>query len=94
MTTNDVAQVYDTLLSIPGMNEQVKVDFRISRKTVLLLSQVIKRGIAVKPDDQACGLPEVVSKESIQELEQLVEDCLQKSGLTELNGKLGSLHAK
>lgn len=25
LTTNDVARVYDTILSIPGMNETVKI---------------------------------------------------------------------
>ncbi len=43
LTTNDVAKVYDnyikvygTILSIPGMNETVKIDLKISRKNVLL----------------------------------------------------------
>ena len=27
-----IAKVYDTILSIPGMNETVKIDMRISRK--------------------------------------------------------------
>ena len=45
MTTNDVARVYDTIMSIPGMNETVKIDMRISRKNVLLLNSVIERGL-------------------------------------------------
>ena len=48
LTTNDVAKVYDTILSIPGMNETVKIDMRISRKNVLLLNSVIKRGLMLK----------------------------------------------
>ena len=43
LTTNDVAKVYDTILSIPGMNDTVKIDLRISRKNVLLLNHVIER---------------------------------------------------
>ncbi len=43
LTTNDVAKVYDTILSIPGMNQTVKIDMRISRKNLLLLNSVIKR---------------------------------------------------
>ena len=27
-TTNDVAKVYDTILSIPGMNEVVKINLK------------------------------------------------------------------
>ena len=34
LTTNDIAQVYDTILSIPGMNETVRIDMEISRKNV------------------------------------------------------------
>ena len=37
ITTNDVAKVFDTVLSIPGMNELVKIDLKISRKNVLLI---------------------------------------------------------
>ncbi len=36
LTTNDVARVYDTIMSIPGMNEPVKIDIKISRKNVLI----------------------------------------------------------
>jgi len=41
LTTSDVAKVYDTILGIPGMNEMVKIDMKISRKNVLLLHSVI-----------------------------------------------------
>ncbi len=29
---NDVAKLYDTILSIPGMNDEVKISLKISRK--------------------------------------------------------------
>lgn len=32
MTSSEVAQVFDTILSIPGMSEVVKIDLKISRK--------------------------------------------------------------
>ena len=47
-TANDVAKVYDTILSIPGMNETVEIDMRISRKNVLLLNSVIEQGFDFK----------------------------------------------
>ncbi len=53
LTTNDVARVYDTIMSIPGMNEPVKIDIKISRKNVLLLNSVIKRGLTSKEDDKS-----------------------------------------
>jgi len=60
LTTNDVARVYDTILSIPGMNETVKIDLKISRKNVLLLHSVIKRGLSAKEDDKYSGLLESI----------------------------------
>ncbi|MBF9252255.1 hypothetical protein I2I11_03030 [Pontibacter sp. 172403-2] len=91
LTTNDIAKVYDTILSIPGMNETVKIDLRISRKNVLLLNSVIERGLKVKDDDKSSNLLNSVPQETLQELKALAGDCLQKAGLIELNEKLTSL---
>ncbi|SDW16523.1 hypothetical protein SAMN05444410_101394 [Hydrobacter penzbergensis] len=91
LTTTDVAKVYDTILSIPGMNETVKIDMRISRKNVLLLNSVIKRGLATKDDDKSSNLLANIPAESLQELNTLADDCLTKAGLTELSEKLNSL---
>ena len=92
LTTNDVAKVYDTILSIPGMNETVKIDLKISRRNVLLLNSVIERGLTVKDaDDKSSNLLDVVPKETLQELTSLSDDCLQKAGLTELSEKLKGL---
>ncbi|NGF55553.1 hypothetical protein G5B00_03425 [Parapedobacter sp. SGR-10] len=93
LTTNDVARVYDTILSIPGMNETVKIDLRISRKNVLLLNQVIERGLSAKDDDKGADLLGSVPKENLEELKALADDCLQKAGLTDLSDKLNALGA-
>ncbi len=47
-STTDIAKIYDTVLSIPGMNETVKIDLRIPCKNVLLLLKVIERGLLIK----------------------------------------------
>lgn len=92
LTTNDVAKVYDTILSIPGMNETVKIDLKISRRNVLLLNSVIERGLTVKDaDDKSSNLLDIVPKETLQELSSLSDDCLKKAGLTELSEKLNGL---
>jgi hypothetical protein len=91
LTTNDVAKVYDTILSIPGMNETVKIDMKISRKNVLLLNSVIKRGLSAKDDDKSTNLLASVPTETLQELHDFADECLTKSGLTELSEKLNSL---
>jgi hypothetical protein len=93
LTTNDVAKVYDTILSIPGMNETVKIDMKISHKNVLLLNSVIKRGLSTKDDDKIMNLLGSVSSEALQELRTFADDCLSKAGLIELSEKLNSLGA-
>lgn len=91
LTTNDVAKVYDTILSIPGMNETVKIDMKISRKNVLLLNSVIKKGLAMKDEDKLASLTNSVPSEALQELSLFADDCLSKAGLTELSEKLNFL---
>lgn len=94
MTTNDVAMVFDTILSIPGMNEVVKIDMKISRKNVLLLNHVISRGLSTKDDAKDMSFLANVPQESLEELKLLAEECLQKAGLIELSEKLVSLGAQ
>jgi hypothetical protein len=91
LTTNDVAKVFDTILSIPGMNEVVKIDLKISRKNVLLLNHVIERGLSGKDDDKPSILLTSVPVENLQELKLLADECLQKAGLIELSEKLKTL---
>jgi len=86
---NELSKFYDALLSVPGMNETVKIDLKITRKNVLLLTHVIHRGLSAKAE--VGGLPEIASKESLQEIISITEDCLQKAGLVELNEKLGKI---
>ncbi|MDQ8013377.1 MAG: hypothetical protein REI96_13080 [Flavobacterium nitrogenifigens] len=86
ITKNDVAKVFDTVLSIPGMNETVKIDLKISRKNVLLLSHLIDMGLEAKKEESM--LLESVSADSQKELKTFSEECLIKAGLVELNIKL------
>jgi len=91
-TTIDIALVYETLLASPGMSETVKIDLRVSRKTVLLLSGAIERGIQSWQTDQQGLVPaEFAGKESLSELEGILSDCLQKAGLSALHEKLKNL---
>ena len=86
-----IAQVYDTILSIPGMGEVVKIDLRIPRKNALLLSSVIDRGLNGKDGEKVSGLLSSVSKETLEELKSIATEFLDKAGLMELNEKLKSL---
>lgn len=91
MTTNDVAKVFDTIFSIPGMNEIVKIDLKISRKNVLLLNHVIERGLTAKGDDKSSLFLTSIPTENLQELKQFGDEFLQKAGLIEFSEKLSSL---
>ncbi len=91
LTQNDVAKVYDTILSIPGMNDTVKIDLRISRKNVLLLNHVIERGLVVKDDEKKEGFLSDIPDENLEELKIIAGQYLEKAGLIELNEKLNEL---
>ncbi|WP_048906293.1 hypothetical protein [Pedobacter sp. V48] len=91
-TKTEGTLIYDALLSVPWMNEHVKVDLKISRKQILLLSQVILEGIQAT-DGMLSELLAILPKESSSELKQQVVEFLQKAGLSELEGKLKTLEA-
>lgn len=88
MTENDVAKVFDTILSIPGMNEPVKIDLKISRKNVLLLNNVIERGSSPDGELKSSAFLSIIPAENLQELKLLGEEFLQKANLNELYEKL------
>ena len=88
---NDVAKVFETVLSIPGMSDEIKVNFRTSRRNLLLLNKVIERGLNGKDtEDKSVSILEIVPKETLQELGEIASQLLSKSGLTEVNEKLNS----
>ena len=86
---NDVAKVYDTILAIPGMHEEVKVNLKASRKNLLLLNKVIEKGLSGKDtDDKSVSVLETIPKETLQELGAIAAELLNRAGLTEMNEKL------
>jgi hypothetical protein len=89
-TTNTIAKVFETILSIPGMNENVKIQLTIPRKNVLLLSKVIERGLLRKDDNEESIILDMTPKETLDELIEIPNDLLKKAGLIEMNEKLKS----
>jgi hypothetical protein len=71
LNKTDLAKVYDTVLSIPGMNEAIKIELRIPRKNVLLLSKVIERELSKEGEDNRAGVLDIVSLETLSELSSL-----------------------
>lgn len=83
-----IQEVYQTLLCSPGMSETVKVDVRLSRQTILFLSQIIEKGLTQKDEGLQSELFEVIGKSSVEELQEMVQHCLDKASLSALNQKL------
>jgi hypothetical protein len=90
LTQEDVAKVYDTILSIPGMNEKVKIDLKITREYALLLNRIIQRGL-IHNDRESSDLLDRMPEEAFPELTSLAEECLKKAGLIEFSEKLKML---
>ena len=94
MAANNVlGTVYETLLCSPGMNEPVKIDLKISRKTVLLLNSVIEVSVN-NPGDISNELLALVPADELEELKNFSEECLKKAGLKELSEKMANLFKK
>jgi hypothetical protein len=89
-TTDVLGKVYETLLCSPGMNEAVKIDVRMNRKTVLLLSGMIETGLG-KDDSYQSELIKLIPAEDKEELKVFADECLKKAGLKELSEKMRSL---
>ncbi len=94
LSAKEVSIVYETLLSSPGMNDTVKIDLRLPRKNVLLLTKIIELGLSVKGEDANGGWLQSAGKEVLEQLGSINTDLLQKAGLTEVYTKLNTLQAK
>ena len=88
--TNYIAKIYDTVLSIPGMNENVKIELRIPRKNVLLLSKVIERGLSAKDGAEQQNILDIAPEETLKQLSEISDELVRKAGLTDMNEKLKS----
>jgi hypothetical protein len=85
--------VYETLLCSPGMNEPVKIDVKIDRKTVLLFNSVIEVSLN-GGSDAGLELLKLVPKEDLEQLKNFADECLKKAGLKELSEKMKTLTGK
>jgi hypothetical protein len=91
LSEKEVALLYETLLSAPGMNDVVKLDLRIPRRNVLLLAKVIEKGLQVKPGEILEGLVRAAGDGSLEALQQISSELLHKAGLSDMAGKLHTL---
>ncbi len=87
-TKIEMSRMYDTLLATPGMNQNVKISLTISRKTALLLNQLIEKGLTEGGSGNVTGIMAALPRENFQELEVIGMELLRKADLTELSEKL------
>lgn len=74
------------------MNQSVKISLTISRKTALLLNQLIEKGLSESSQGSLSGIMAALPKENSQELEAISMDLRRKADLTEINEKLKMLN--
>jgi len=86
---NEMVKMYETMLSLPSMDETVKFSQGIKRKQVLLLSMLIETGLR-SGDREITELLAAMPEGTAGELNGLAAEYLQKAGLTELSSKLKS----
>src|SRR6476659_7760775 len=87
-TTDTMAKVFETVLSIPGMNDIVKIQLSIPRKNVLLLSKVIERALTGKESLNDDSILCIASVENLEEVSSISDELLKKAGLIEMNENL------
>lgn len=81
------------LLSVPGMNEQIKADFKISRRSILLLAQIVQNALSIG-DSSAVNMLAYASDDAQKELASVTDLWLTKADLVDLNEKLKTLAGK
>jgi hypothetical protein len=90
LSEKEISMLYETVLSSPGMNENVKLSIVVSRKNALLLSSLIDSGI--DHENGTNKLFVVAGEESLELLKKLSVDILEKAGLSGLQERLKVLN--
>ena len=90
MPVKEITKIYVPVLCSPGITDNVKIDIRIARKNVLLISRLIENGL-VNKEHQKDEIFAQLPKETTDELLIVRDDLLKKAGLNEFYEKLKSL---
>ena len=86
----EINLLFETLLSSPGMNEQVKLDMKLTRKAALALAAGLQAGLSGAKENPSSLL--LFAGEAVTaDLGDFIEKLLLKAGLTEVNQKLQQL---
>lgn len=86
-TKKEITGMLGILISVPGMDETVKLNLSLQRKQVMLLSNVIREGM--KTDAGMVGdLLAVLPPECSDELVRISSELDEKAGLSDLQQKV------
>lgn len=91
MTTNDVANI---IYASPGLVDQVKFDIKNSRKNILILCGLIQKGMGGKDESGTNILLQDMPKDVQEEIHKIIQEILQKAGLSEFHLALNALGKK
>ncbi len=61
-------QIFQTVLSSPGMNEKCKINLMISRQNILFLSRLFEAGLQPEKNNFDNEIIPVLPRESLQEM--------------------------
>jgi hypothetical protein len=89
MKSEEMSVVYGLLLQAPGMSEPVKMDMKIPRKLVLMLTQICQQTLTSGSGDK--DLLALFPKEGISEVLELCNTLLDKAGLMPLSQNLKAI---
>jgi hypothetical protein len=84
-------KLFEMILSSPGMTDECKINFRISRQHALMLGRLIETGILSnkkKLEDDILGS---IAESSVPAFKEIQEEILKKAGLTEFYEKLKNI---
>ncbi|SDF61942.1 hypothetical protein SAMN04487996_111294 [Dyadobacter soli] len=81
--------LFETLLSSPGMTDQVKLELKVSRQTALLLTTAVKAGLSAAKNENS--LLSFAEASASAELNGVLDAILEKAGLTQTSKKLAAL---
>ncbi|MDH7459809.1 hypothetical protein QEG73_00925 [Chitinophagaceae bacterium 26-R-25] len=90
LSEKEISMLYETVLSSPGMNDNVKLAITMTRKNALLLSSLIDSGIA--NENGTNKLFVAAGEENVELVKKLSEDILEKAGLSSLHERLKALN--
>lgn len=82
------AKLIEMILCSPGMAENCKLSFKISRQNALLLARLIETGILSSKEISGDDIFSLIPEGAAAELKVIHEEILSKTGLTEFYEKM------